>query len=64
VDNIKRDLREIGWDGVDLIDLAQDRDQWRALVNNTVMVRTGSIVYDCRFPASYKIDLFQCKGLS
>jgi hypothetical protein len=27
VDNIKMDLREIGWDGVDWIDLAQDRDQ-------------------------------------
>jgi hypothetical protein len=27
------DLREIGWDGVDWIDMAQDRDQWRALVN-------------------------------
>jgi hypothetical protein len=27
------DLREIGWDGMDWIDLAQDRDQWRALVN-------------------------------
>jgi hypothetical protein len=36
VDNIKIDLREIGWDGVDYIDLAQDRDEWRALVN-TVM---------------------------
>jgi hypothetical protein len=35
-DNIKRDLREIEWDGMDWIDLAQDRDQWRALVN-TVM---------------------------
>jgi hypothetical protein len=33
VDNIKMDLSEIGWDGVDWIDLAQDRDQWRALVN-------------------------------
>jgi hypothetical protein len=32
VDNIKMDLREIGWDGMDWIDLAQDRDQWRALV--------------------------------
>jgi hypothetical protein len=36
VDNIKMDLREIGWDGMDWIELAQDRDQWRALVN-TVM---------------------------
>jgi hypothetical protein len=34
--NIKMDLRGIGWDGMDWIDLAQDRDQWRALVN-TVM---------------------------
>jgi hypothetical protein len=34
VDNIKMDLREIGWDGMDWIVLAQDRDQWRALVMN------------------------------
>jgi hypothetical protein len=34
--NIKMDLREIGWGGMDWIDLAQDRDLWRALVN-TVM---------------------------
>jgi hypothetical protein len=33
VGNIKINLREIGWDGGDWIDLAQDRDQWRALVN-------------------------------
>jgi hypothetical protein len=32
VDNIKIDLREIGWNGMDLINLAQDRDQWRAIV--------------------------------
>jgi hypothetical protein len=32
VDNIKMDLRERGWDGVDWIDMAQDRDQWRALM--------------------------------
>jgi hypothetical protein len=35
-ENIKMDLRAIGWDGMDWIDLAQDRDQWRALVK-TVM---------------------------
>jgi hypothetical protein len=32
-DNIKIDLRETGWGGMDWIHLAQDRDQWRALVN-------------------------------
>jgi hypothetical protein len=33
VDNFEMDLREIGWDGMDWIDLAQDRDKWRAHVN-------------------------------
>jgi hypothetical protein len=33
VDNIKMDFREIEWFGIDWIDLAQDRDQWKALVN-------------------------------
>jgi hypothetical protein len=33
VDNIKMNLGEIGWGGVDWIDLAQDRDKWGALVN-------------------------------
>jgi hypothetical protein len=33
VDNIKVDLKEIGWDGVDWIDMAQDRDQCKAIVN-------------------------------
>jgi hypothetical protein len=36
VDNIKMDLREIGWNAVDCIDMAQDRDQWRALVNTVL----------------------------
>jgi hypothetical protein len=33
MDNIKMDLGEIRWGGVDWIGLAQDRDKWRALVN-------------------------------
>jgi hypothetical protein len=37
VDNIKIDLREIGWNGMDWIDLAQDRDQWRRALMDTVM---------------------------
>jgi hypothetical protein len=39
VDNNKIDLREIGWDGMDWTDLAQDRDQWRALVNTVMNLR-------------------------
>jgi hypothetical protein len=39
VDNIKMDLREMGWDGMNWIDLAQDRDQWRALVNKVMNLR-------------------------
>jgi hypothetical protein len=39
VDNIKMDLREIGWDGGDRIDRAQDRDQWRALVRAVMNLR-------------------------
>jgi hypothetical protein len=39
VDNIKMDLREIGGDGGDWIELAQDRDQWRALVNMVMNLR-------------------------
>jgi hypothetical protein len=39
VGNIKMDLREIGWDGEDWIELAQDRDQWRALVNTVMNLR-------------------------
>jgi hypothetical protein len=36
VDNTKMDLREIGWGGMHWIVLAQDRDQWRALVNTAM----------------------------
>jgi hypothetical protein len=39
VDNIKMDFGEIGWDGVDWIDMALDRDQWRVLVNTVLNFR-------------------------
>jgi hypothetical protein len=39
VNNIETDLWEIGWDGMDWIDLIQDRDQWRALVNAVMNLR-------------------------
>jgi hypothetical protein len=38
-DNIKMDLREIGWGDMDWIDLPQDRDQWRALMNTVMNLR-------------------------
>jgi hypothetical protein len=33
------DLREVEWDGVDWIELAPDRDQWKALVNTVMVLR-------------------------
>jgi hypothetical protein len=39
VDNIKMDLLDIGWGGVDWIGLAEDRDKWRALVNADMNLR-------------------------
>jgi hypothetical protein len=39
VNNIKMDLREMGWDGIKWINLAEDRDQWSALVNTVVILQ-------------------------
>jgi hypothetical protein len=33
------DLRETGWDDMDCVDLAQDRDEWKALVNTVMNLR-------------------------
>jgi hypothetical protein len=38
-DNIKINLREIGWDGMDWINLAQDKDRWLALMNTVMDLR-------------------------
>jgi hypothetical protein len=39
VDNIRMDLREMGWGDVDGIGLAKDRSRWRALVNSVLNFR-------------------------
>jgi hypothetical protein len=39
VDSIKMDLGDTGWGGMDWIDLAQDRDKWRAFVNTVMNLR-------------------------
>jgi hypothetical protein len=39
VDNIKMDLREIGWDDMDWIGLVQDWEEWRALLNTVIKFR-------------------------
>jgi hypothetical protein len=38
-DNLRMDLREAGWKVVDWIHLAEDRDQWRTLVNTVMNLR-------------------------
>jgi hypothetical protein len=39
LNNIKMNLREIGWESMDWIDLARNRDKWRALVNTAMYLR-------------------------
>jgi hypothetical protein len=39
LDNIKMDLREVGWDVMDLVDQAQNRDQWRALMSTVIILQ-------------------------
>jgi hypothetical protein len=56
VDNIKTDVRELGWDGMDCIDMAQDRDQWRTLVSTVLNLRvpqnSGKLFSGCTIGGS------------
>jgi hypothetical protein len=44
VDNIKMDLRVIGWNGMDWINLAKGRDQWRILVNTAMNLKCWEVL--------------------
>jgi hypothetical protein len=44
--NIKTDLRETGWDSTDWINLTQDRNQWRALVNTVMNFLVEALCYN------------------
>jgi hypothetical protein len=61
-DGIRMDLRDIGWGSVDWIQLAQDRDRWRALVNTVMKLRALA-------PRSWLVSnlnglTFRCKGVA
>jgi hypothetical protein len=51
VDNININLREIGWGGKDWIDLEEDRDQWKAIVNTEMIFgfpkNAAKFLYNC-----------------
>jgi hypothetical protein len=63
MDNIKMDLREIGWDGMDWVHLAQDRDKWRSLVNTVMTLRapynSGKFLSSCRINGFSRAELHE-----
>jgi hypothetical protein len=58
-DNVKMDLREIGWEGVDWIHLAQDRYQWRTVMNT---VKDGEFIYQLTFSRSDLLHVVSYEG--
>jgi hypothetical protein len=59
--NIRMDLREIGWGGMDWIDVAQDRDQWRAFVKTVMNLRVPN--NDGKFLSIYATGSFSRRDL-
>jgi hypothetical protein len=62
VDDIKVDLRELGWGGTEWINLAQDRNQWRVLVNKVMNLR---VPYNAsKFLSDCTVDSFSGRASS
>jgi hypothetical protein len=60
-DNIRMDLRDVGWSDIYWINLAQDRDQWKALVNTVSNMRFARNVG--KFCSSWATDGFSRRAL-
>jgi hypothetical protein len=45
-DNIKMDLQEVGWNGMDWIDLARHRDRWRVFINTVMNLRVAKTAWN------------------
>jgi hypothetical protein len=62
INNIKMNMRGIEWDAMDWIDLACNRDQWRALVNTVMNLRVP--LNTGKFLSSYTVGSFSRRALS
>jgi hypothetical protein len=67
VDNIKMDVRKIGWGDMDWIDLAEDRDQWRVLVNTVMNLwfpkNAGKFLSSCTIGSFSRTQLCEVRKL-
>jgi hypothetical protein len=63
VDNNKMDLGKIGWGGVDWIGLAQDRDEWRALVNSVMNLRVHKMLGNYRVASQLVASLVMLSSI-
>jgi hypothetical protein len=64
VDNTVMDIGEIGWDGIDWIDLAQDRDQWGSLVNKVMNLQFHKMLGSFWVAAQFAVSQERLSSMS